>query len=84
MNHTVATKIEELLKEASAEGGYEFTLRVTGPSLPGGLEISIDGGEYRRCRRERGAWRFRWDGALPANAPVVAVIRATAEPTPFD
>lgn len=54
---------------------YEFTFRVAGAGAPNGVEVSIDGADYRPCRFESGAWRLRWDGPSRGDDPIVAVIR---------
>jgi hypothetical protein len=53
----------------------ECTLRIAGAPLAAGVEVSIDGSEYRPCRLVDGEWRLHWETPL-VGEPVVAVIRA--------
>lgn len=59
-----------------AKSSCELSFRVAGGADPAVVEISIDGADYRRCRREGGVWLLRWEGPLNGDEPIVAVIRA--------
>jgi hypothetical protein len=67
------------MDETETSNALECTLRIAGGTLQGVVEVSIDGSEYRPCRRVDGEWRLRWEAAMSGADPVVAVIRLAPE-----
>ena len=53
----------------------QYTMRFSAPDDARSMEVSIDGGDWRSCRKSVGHWWFDWFGYGEGEHEVVARIR---------
>ena len=55
-----------------------YTMRVAAPAAVEALDVSIDQGAWRPCRKDVGFWWYDWSGYPDGEHEVIARIRGRA------
>lgn len=64
--------------KTAVRAAREYTFRVAAPETADEVDVSIDRGPWRPCRRAAGYWWFDWSGAERVPRLLTAALSARA------
>ncbi|MFI5361813.1 MAG: hypothetical protein ACHQ49_07570 [Elusimicrobiota bacterium] len=70
---TVESRPEiEYPKDGETIVSPEYTVRIAGPEAAEAVDVSIDQGPWRACRKEVGYWWYDWSGYDEGDHEIIA------------
>ena len=72
-NHLVRARLNvDFPRQSETVGSVDYTIRVDAPEDAQKVEVAVDQGEWRPCRRSSGYWWHDWSGYEDGEHEVVA------------